>query len=59
MIIASSVAMWIENQEHWTLRKRSSPVSPINIASLSFLWTTITVLTTPVITTDQWLGHEI
>ena len=49
------VAVWIESQEHWTLRKRSSLASPIYTAFLSFLWTTTTVITTPIETAAERL----
>ena len=49
------VAVWIESQEHWTLRKRSSLASPNYTAFLSFLWTTTTVITTPIETAAERL----
>ena len=49
------VAVWIESQEHWTLRKRSSLATPIYTAFLSFLWTTTTVITTPIETAAERL----
>ena len=47
ILCLNDVAMRIENQDHWTLKKEALSGLTITIAFLSFLWTTTNINTTP------------
>lgn len=47
ILCLNDVAMRIENQDHWTLKKEALSGVIITIAFLSFLWTTTNINTTP------------